>query len=485
MQKNHPQTKGREGKAKPTPVQHGEERYSNTLRILNGAISRRARLVGDRILAASASDAHDNGNGMLRERKLTGSDARTWLTPRRLRAHGAILALCLWSVYMWNLATPGLRDRSGNLKGTDFLHFYVLGSLAAQHRGADLYNMYAQAALAAERVPQAAGLRYLPLYPPQVSLLFAPLAHFSYLWALIFWWIFSAAIYGICVFAVCRASPNLRHHKITVLLLALGFPAFFHLIAWGQTSALALACFTAAYFLFSAKREFLAGLALGCLIFKPQLGLAAALVFVSIGAWKVFAGALLSAAAQLVAGVLYYGTAPLRQWLATMWNLPALLRLLEPRPYQTHCLRTFWSMLIPSATVALALYVVTAILVLGMTISVWRRPQTPLALRYSSLLLATVLVAPHLTVYDLVILAPALLLLSDWLIAKPSRSNAPTLGTLLYLVYMLPLVGPLTRWTHVQLSVVAMIASLYMVWRISRHACEASGRRPSAEKVNA
>jgi alpha-1,2-mannosyltransferase len=410
---------------------------------------------------------------------------RCWLTERRLRAHAAILALCLWSVYVWNLGTPGLRDRSGNLKGTDFLHFYVLGSLAAEHRGGELYDMNAQAALAAERVPQAAGLRYLPLYPPQVSLLFAPLAHLSYFWALILWWTFSAAVYGICVFAVWRASPHLGNYKVTVLLLALGFPAFFHLIAWGQTSALALACFTAAFFLFSAKREFLAGLVLGCLMFKPQLGLAAAVVFLSLGAWKIVAGALLSAAAQLAAGVLYYGAAPLRQWLATMWNVPALLRLLEPRPYQTHCLRTFWSMLIPSGDVALALYVVSAILVLGMTISVWRRPETPLALRYSCLLLATVLTAPHLTVYDLVILAPALLLLSDWLVAEPSRSSAPTLGTLLYLVYMLPLVGPLTRWTHVQLSVVAISASLYMIWRISRQASEANGRRLPAEKIHA
>jgi alpha-1,2-mannosyltransferase len=422
---------------------------------------------------------------MLRGRKLTGSDARTWLTPRRLCAHGAILALCLWSVYVWNLATPGLRERSGNLKGTDFLYFYVLGSLASQHRAVDLYNMNAQATLAAERVPQSAGLLYLPLYPPQVSLFFAPLAHFSYLWALVLWWIGSATIYGICVFALWRASPNLRNQKVTVLLLALGFPAFFHLIAWGQTSALALACFTAAFFLFPAKREFLAGLVLGCLVFKPQLGLAVAIVFLSIGAWKVVAGALLSAAAQLAAGVLYYGIAPLRQWLATMWKLPALLRLLEPRPYQTHCLRTFWSMLIPSATVALALYILSGILVLAMTISVWRRPQTPLALRYSSLLLATVLIAPHLTVYDLVILAPTLLLLSDWLIAEPSHSSAPTLGTLLYLVYMLPLVGPLTRWTHVQFSVLTMMASVYALWRISQRVSAANENRFSAEKVQA
>src|ERR1039458_8916459 len=135
--------------------------------------------------------------------------AASFPTARRLRAHGLILALCLWSVYVWNMATPGLLDRARNLKGTDFLHFYTLGSLALAHRGADLYNLEAQAALSAQRVPAAAGIRYLPLYPPQVSIFFAPFAQLSYLWALVLWLTLSALIYGLCCGAVWRACPKL------------------------------------------------------------------------------------------------------------------------------------------------------------------------------------------------------------------------------------------------------------------------------------
>jgi alpha-1,2-mannosyltransferase len=420
---------------------------------------------------------------------LAGSRLSTWLTPSRLRAHAAIVALCLWSLYLWNLATPGLRDRGGNLKGTDFLHFYTLGSLAAEHRGSKLYDMNAQADLAAHRVPQAAGLKYLPLYPPQVSILFAPFAQLSYAWALALWWILSAAIYAICVLAVWRASPKLHHYGTTVLLAAIGFPAFLHLIAWGQTSALALGCFTGAFFLLRERREFLAGLVLGCLIFKPQLGLAAAVVFLAIGAWRLVAGAIISASAQLMAGMLYYGTAPFRQWLGVMRNVRALLPLLEPKPYQTHCLRTFWSMLmpaglIPSGAIAFALYVISALAVLWWTISLWRRrPEAPLALRYSSLLLANVLIAPHLTVYDLVILAPALLLISDWLISEWVRKSVRILRPLFYCVYALPLLGPVTRWSQVQLSVVAMAACVYVMWKISGHSPVIAGARVSAENV--
>ena len=140
---------------------------------------------------------------------------------------------------------------------------------------------------------------------------------------------------------------------------------------------------------------------------------------------------------------------------------------LEPKIYQTHSLRTFWSMLIPWPALSFGLYLVSAAVVVGLTIACWRRGESvALSLRYAMLLFATVLVAPHLTVYDLVILAPAFLLVADWLAAQAVTSATRRLGTLLYLAYMLPLIGPFARWTHVQLSVVAMAAAVYGIWQI-------------------
>ena len=96
----------------------------------------------------------------------------------------------------------------------------------------------------------------------------------------------------------------------------------------------------------------------------------------------------------------------------------------------------------------------------------WRSGAS-LEVRYPALLLATVLVSPHLTVYDLVILAPAFLLLSDWAVAH--RDSAPPVFPLLYACYPLFLLGPLARIIHVQLSVVAMTALFWMTWRIAEH----------------
>jgi alpha-1,2-mannosyltransferase len=405
---------------------------------------------------------------------MTLVNAASWITAKRLRVHGLLLALSLWSVYAWNVATPGLFDRAGNLKGTDFLHFYTLGSLALAHRGADLYNMSAQSQLVAQRVPAATGIRYLPVYPPQVSILFAPFAHLSYPCALVLWLTLSSLIYGACIYVLWRICPNLRNYGLTVLVLALAFPAFWHLIAWGQTSALALACFTLAFFALRAERELLAGLALGCLIFKPQLGLAAAVIFVDTRRWKVVAGALFSALAQLAAAWIYYGPDSLRIWIQTLFRFPSLLPLLEPKLYQTHSLRTFWTMLLPWPNLAFGLYILTALLTLALAARCWQS-SVSLPLRYSALLLATVLVAPHLTVYDLVILAPAFLLLTDWIVAEPNQSTTSCLELLLYLAFALPLLGPLARWTHLQLTVPVMLATLYVLFQLGEGSRQSGG----------
>jgi hypothetical protein len=261
----------------------------------------------------------------------------------------------------------------------------------------------------------------------------------------------------------------LREHGTTVFIVAAAFPAFFHLIAWGQTTAVALAWFTLAFFMLRDRREFVAGLVLGCLIFKPQLGLAAAIVFVAIGAWKTVVGAAFSAVGQLSIGILYYGIEPFRRWMRTLWQVRSLLPLLEPKPYQTHSLRTFWSMLLPWHGLSIGLYLLSSAVVLGLTIACWKQGRAaPLPLRYAAMLFATVLVAPHLTVYDLVILAPAFILLADWLVGQRSAPLTLRLGTLLYFVYMLPLLGPLAIWTHIQLSVIAMAATVYVIWQICR-----------------
>jgi alpha-1,2-mannosyltransferase len=390
----------------------------------------------------------------------------SWLTLKRIRIHGLLLALSLWTIYAVDMSTPGLLDRNGLVKGTDFLHFYTLGRLALQGRGDLLYNMRAQAEMAREFVANAPDSLYVPLYGPQVSLFFAPFARLPYGYALTAWLAANALIYAFCCYAVWKTCPGLQTYRWTVLILAIAFPGFFHLLAWGQTAGLALLCFTLAYLALRRKHALLAGLAIGSLIFKPQLGLAAAVVFVCAREWKVVAGAVMTASIQLAAAWTHYGSAVMNTYLHALRHLEEVLPLLEPRLYQTHSLRSFWSLLLPWPRVAFGLYVVSAVAILVLTVRVWRS-RAALSVRFSALLLAAVLVSPHLTVYDLIILAPAFLLLGDQAVFQHEQMLAPRIQQLLYLCYPLFLMGPLTRITHLQLSVLAMTALLWITWRIS------------------
>jgi hypothetical protein len=398
--------------------------------------------------------------------QFTNSISRSPLTARRIRAHGILLGIVIWTIYLWTLSTPTLRGRNGLLKGTDFLHFYTLGSLALEHRGIDLYSMGVQSAIAKQKVPQAGSLFYIALYGPQVSLLFAPLAKLSYPVALTVWLLASSVIYGLCCYAIWRTCPHLQSAGVTVFILAAAYPAFIHLLAWGQTSALALACFTAAYLALRSQKVFLAGIAIGCLIFKPQLGVAVTVVFLAALERKVVAGAVLAAATQLSAGWIYYGSDTMLDYFHHLLHVQEIFLLLEPRPYQMHSLRSFWAMLVPWGDAAFVLYLVSAVVVLAITVRYWKS-AAPLSLRFSVLLIATVLVAPHLTVYDLLILAPAFLLISDWIIERGEDPATHALGLLLYLSYVLALIGPLSQWTHVQISIPALFALLWMVIRNS------------------
>ena len=384
------------------------------------------------------------------------------LTERRLRVHGLLLGACLWSIYAFDIATPGLLDRNGLVKGTDFVHFYVLGTLAREHRGAALYDVLQQAVIAQEVVPETRDLYFVALYGPQVSLFFAPLARLPYGWAFLTWSLFNTLVYAVCCYAIWKTCLSLREYGGLVAILAIAYPAFFHLIAWGQTTAPALAIFTLAYFALRSQRQFLAGLAIGLLVYKPQLGIVPALLFLFSRQWSAVGGVVISAVSELAIGWTYYGSAVMRDYTGALRHLRKVLPYLEPRPYTAHSLREFWAMLIPATSVATVLYFASAVVVLAITVRIWRS-DVSLTLRYSALLVASVLVAPHLAIYDLVILAPAFLLLSDWGTGKDLSGSS--LPLLLYLCYALPLVGPLSRYTHVQLSVVAFAGLAFFLWR--------------------
>ena len=89
-------------------------------------------------------------------------------------------------------------------------------------------------------------------------------------------------------------------------------------------------------------------------------------------------------------------------------------------------------------------------------------------LRFSVLLTASVLMAPHLGIYDLVVLAPVFLWVENWIAENTVHPNANILRVTLYFVFLSPLLAPLTRYSHLQLSVLAILALHFALARTVR-----------------
>ncbi len=391
-----------------------------------------------------------------------------WMTPRRLRAQTIVLAVCLWGVCVVDYATPGVFDRGGNVKFQDFLQFPIAARLITQGRSSSLYDDQTLANEIRATVGRDPHIYLRYFYGPQVAVPFIPFARSPFLVQASAWVGFSLLIYFGCVYALWKKCDALRTRPGLVALCAIAYPPLFHFFVRGHLSATLLVCMTLAYFGFRARRDWLAGIALGFLVFKPQFLVAIPFVLLLAQAWKTFAGVVLSAAFQLGCTLLYFGPAIMRTYLETLLHSaerPSTTEL-SLSLIQMHSLRSFWVLLVPWPRAVLMLIVVSSLAAIAIAAVVWKS-SLPLPLRFSALILAAVLVNPHIYIYDLLVLVPALLLMADWIVNNLHHSWTPVLALLLYLSFVLPLFGPVARWTHLQISVVVFAALLVCLWRIS------------------
>jgi hypothetical protein len=180
----------------------------------------------------------------------------------------------------------------------------------------------------------------------------------------------------------------------------------------------------------------------------------AALVFLLTFEWKVIIGALVTIVGQLGLGAWYYGPSILNDYAHSIFGIGRKAGFLEPNVYKMHSLRAFWQLLLPWPSIALAAYAVCALAIVFLTVRCWRS-KAPLPLRYAVFMLGAVLVDPHLTDYDLVVLAPAFLFIGEWILSSRPSENGSAIKLLVYVAYALPLFAPLFQFTHVQFSVIA------------------------------
>jgi hypothetical protein len=407
--------------------------------------------------------------------------ARRW----RLAACLLLAGTAAWHAY--DLAVPGLRDRAGRLKAPDFLQFYTYGALAASGPPAALYDPSAHAAVARERIrPPITLTDFRPNYPPVVAWLVSPLASLPLLEAMAAFSLLSVACYASAVWLIAATGRSgalsgrvkaLR--DIDLALAAAAFPALFTVLRYGQLSALTLLLVAGAIAAAAARRDLLAGALLGLLVYKPNLLLLPALLFLVTRQWRLLAGLALGAGAELLADLALAGAAPMRQYLATLAGIARQPELVQYYPAESHSLRGFVRLLLPWPPLATAAGLAAVPLAAWLAARAWRahgdwRP------RWAALVLAALVASPHLLTYDLLLLAAPLLLLVDWHLAGLGQVPRGEWRWALLGLYFAAWPGTfVARLFQVQVSTVGMLAAL---WLIARGAITGADTPPAAPR---
>lgn len=374
------------------------------------------------------------------------------LTDRRIQLEALLLGLFVWTSLLLTL--------TGRYGYTDLYQFYTQGTLAL-HRNAELlYDFAGQTAFAHELLPGSQDIPCIPVHPPQVSVLFSIFARMTYAHAQLLWWLITCTAYAVCCYFLWIACPNLHRCRTAVGLTASSFPGLLFLIKFGQTTVIALIAFTWAFYSLRANRKFTAGLAIGLLAYKPQLGVVVAGIFLLTRAWPVVAGALVTGLGQYAIACWWYRRLVVLDFLAVLNKLRYLdTAAYEPKEWAMHSLRPFWRMMLPSSSLAFPLYVVTAVAVFLFCLRIWKS-DNPLSLRFAALILATVLVDPHLYVYDLVVWVLPLILLVDYWMGIERHDNRQ-FTVLLYLTYVLPLLVGIAQNTYISVGGVLISGMLF------------------------
>lgn len=383
-----------------------------------------------------------------------------------VRVHALMLAFILWTIAIALLMLgTRYRDPFDQLKWNDFVHFYTLGDIARKGPSAELYDFEAQHQRQVALVPESAPERYLPVYPPQIALVFAPFSGLPYLITGALWALASAAVYAFSVRAAWRPVREGLTDLRLVGICAAGFPAFWSLILNGQTTAIPILAFTCAALALSRDRKILAGLAFGLLFMKPQFGLMLAVVVVACREWSILAGLALSAGIQVALVVGLLGQAFLWEYLEVVRHIAALQDALEPSADQMHSFAALTRLLPDGVSFVAWLIGVAAVSVI--TLRVWRS-SAPMYVRSATLVMGSVFVNPHVNLYDAAVLAAPLVSLSGWIeMQAVSLAEVRRKWHLAIYALFVCLLLPTARIVAVQISPFVMLFLIYVVYGIT------------------
>ncbi len=396
-------------------------------------------------------------------------------------------------------------DRAEGPYAGDFLQEWLGGYMV---RSGDYDRFYdPEYACDLQHNPQLVGFafpddRYLPIvYPPFYYLLISPLSLLTlraaaWVWAVLMVACFAVTAAGLRRYAARRLGPNpprdlcaappcptARHPDrgsiLAILPWLLPVAVLYQPLVEGLTSnqkgTVCLLLLTLTFLQLNRGRPLAAGLVFGLLAFKPQLTLVMGAAMLFKRQWWFLLGGIITGVV-LTGLSLVTGVDVCRQYIEFATGAADYMGTAGYALEKSHCLYGLFVLLFgDTGPLARVLTLVAGVGVIYLVARLLRCPIRPgtslMAVQFSGLVVATVLLSPHLMTYDLtVLLLPMFLTLVE--LCRDKRWPATGrwwLVALLVLLFVLPgLSVRIAALTHVQLTVPVFAAFLFVLSRTIR-----------------
>ena len=408
--------------------------------------------------------------GAMREAVRSGD----WVTRERMRLVAFGLLIAFAAALAWLAGTAnGLNDAWGRPLGTDFSNVYAAGTLVLDGQPQAPFDPALQ--YAREQVIFGAQTPFYGWhYPPFFLAIATVLALMPYKLALLAWQASTLAFYLLALRAIV-GDPDARAHLPPSdegggslptqpdplwLVLALAFPAVFINLGHGHNGFLTAALIGAALASLD-RRPLLAGVLIGLIAYKPQLGILFPLVLAATGRWRSFAAAAATVAALAAITTLAFGASVWDAFLASTHF--TRITVLEAGETGWHKIQSVFSLVrMWGGPVALAYAAQSAVTVMLAAALVWLwRAPVEFSLKAAALIIASLLATPYSLDYDMTALAPAIAFLA---VHGLHHGFAPYEKTALAALWIAPLVArSIAQAILVPVGVLTMAAMLGLV----------------------
>jgi hypothetical protein len=336
----------------------------------------------------------------------------------RIAGAAALAAFLSFSILwvQWQMASPGFSKISG-----DFVSFWTAGKLTLEGTAGDAYLKGPHFVLQAELTGDPMGWGYLAFfYPPFFLFLCAAFALVGYFPALCLWLASTFAGYAVMLRGLL---PRDMPERNSVWALLLGYPAVMVNAGFGQNGFLSTALLGGAA-IWLDRRPALAGVCLGCLSYKPQLGIIVPLALAAAGRWRCFAVAGLTVFVLGGLATMAFGT---EIWPAFLTNMGvARQSWMEPENplYHQFWITVFGAVRLHGGSLALAYGAQTAVTLAAACLLagalLLRRPGAQSGRAQGAAIAACVpFCSPFMLEYDLMVLAVPM----AWLIGEGLRGG--------------------------------------------------------------